>query len=60
MWNFIHLGPVVQKQVNANLGIKLTKVSVSLISANFESQFGSSQSQNFGQNESTGIPIVEL
>ena len=32
----------------------------SIYTANFESQFEISQSQNIGQNESTGIHIVEL
>ena len=57
-------GPVVQEQVNANLGIKVNQglflLLKSVSTANFESQFESSQRQNFGENESTGIHIVKL
>lgn len=32
------LGPVVRKQVNANPGLKLTKVPISLVEKNFQGQ----------------------
>ena len=59
------LGPVDQKQVNADLGLKVNQgfcfsFLKSVSTANFESQFESNQSQSFGQKKSTGIHVVKL